>query len=259
MTVNEVLSLLSSLPAGLVWSAIAVCIGGLATAGGVGFWLVKLLHAHELINLHNQIESQKDEIRLLRQQPSATISVKSIEEPLNRVAKFLRTSFTGEPYIHPRVIEELRGWLSDSDSDIAAIDVASALESNKYRDPIRVQSYEHELWVEAIDQIHKSSFSYRFLGRSPAGVHAIVTTENGGGSGTFFTVMFLVFQLDQYIDLDETKPEVRDRILLKCVGKLSLGDRYDGDLRFDNGRLFIGERRAFFPEYQSVPRVIMVE
>jgi hypothetical protein len=71
--------------------------------------------------------------------------------------------------------------------------------------------------------------------------------------------MFLVFQLDQCLELDRDNPEARDQILLKCVGQMSLGDRYDGDLRFENGRLFIGERRAFFPEDQPTSRVIMVE
>jgi hypothetical protein len=65
-------------------------------------------------------------------------------------------------------------------------------------------------------------FQYRHLGSSPSGVNAVLTAYNGGGSGTFYSVLFLVFQSDSYL-LYETEGKKRDRVLLKCIGHLGLG------------------------------------
>jgi len=185
VTIGEIWNILAGLPPSYLWSGAGILVTILAAAGTAGFWLARLLHAHELVELRGQIESREAEIRRQREQPSTTISVQSIEEPLKRIARFLRTSFTAEPYIHPRVLEELRGWLSDAGPDIAAVDVESAVASNKYRDPIKVSAHGGEQWVKSVDQDYQTMFADRFFGRSASGVHAVITAENNGGSGTF--------------------------------------------------------------------------
>ena len=40
------------------------------------------------------------------------------------------------------------------------------------------------------------------------------------------------------------KQETRDRVILKCNGQISLGDRYEGEIAFSEGTLFVGRNTS---------------
>ena len=261
MTLAELWKIIAALPLDIVWSILGILTGILVASFFLGFRIAKLLHAHELVGLKSKISKLEDDLRKLGETPRSTLSLQSTEEPLTRLSQFLRYSLSREPFIHPRIIEELRGWLSEELPDIASVDVEAAMKSNnKYADPVKIEVTGQDKWVTASNEKDKTWFSYRYLGVSPSGIHALLTADSGGGSGRFFSVLFLVFQSDDYADYDHTDTVLkRDRILLKCVGQLTLGDRYDGDVTFIDGKLSIGPRRIFFPEYQPDPRILIVE
>jgi hypothetical protein len=82
-------------------------------------------------------------------------------------------------------------------------------------------------------------FMYRHLGHTSNGIHVVQTASSGGGSGVFMHVLFLRFEEDHAYQ----EGVQRKRLLLRRVGDLSLGDRYDGDLLLEDSRLLIGASR----------------
>ena len=104
------------------------------------------------------------------------------------------------------------------------------------------------------------SFGYRCLGISPSGICILYCWDSGGGSGIFKYIVLLTLETydyfswrnesDIWLSSGET-PEVEaysgeeqyihnQRILIKYIASISLGDRYNGFIRYDRKNLLIG-------------------
>lgn len=169
-----------------------------------------------------------------------------------------RFSFTREEFIHPLIIQELRGWISDTTETITSIDLASANRSNRFFGEFGTREFDGKLLVEwKGDQ--GEFFIYSHIGTSPSGVEMVKCFDCGGGSGVFGSVGMFSLELDRALDEDENRTVfTRNRTILKCLGWITLGDRYDGEVSYKDGFLKIGADRSRF-KHSDAPRLIPVQ
>ena len=150
-----------------------------------------------------------------------------------------RYSFTREPYINPLIVFDLYGWLSDTGDSVVSVDIDGSNESNRYfADSIEVQeSSGASPTVRAARG--DEAFSYQYLGRSFTGIHLLRVGQSGGGSGIFNSILFVTLSEDTSVDLAAGKSTSRKRTLIKTIGSLPLGDRFDGKVRYWFGLLYV--------------------
>lgn len=157
-------------------------------------------------------------------------------------------SFIHEPYIHPRIIQDLTTWLSDGGDQVVAINLLDAQNSNRYFGDVEVNE-EGEEHPFVYFEGENERFGYRYIGRTEGGVHVLYTSDSGGGSGVFKSLMFVVFEYDRGTFSHPDKPLIdlsRERLLIKKLGEKSLGDRYDGKLEVVGDQLLIGKDTGWF-------------
>ena len=117
--------------------------------------------------------------------------------------------------------------LGDSLPSIVAIDVKSAIDSNRYGDPI----VRNGGWVT---QSHPAPGSlngaeemgYRYVGATKSGLLIVIATYSGGGSEVFTTLHVLDASLASGFDGDGKRYRRVDLSLLRSV---VLGDRWEGE------------------------------
>jgi hypothetical protein len=168
-----------------------------------------------------------------------------------------RFSFVQEEYIHPRIVQELRGWMSDQTQTVAAVDLVAANKSNRFYGAFWVRKVDQRLWVGWNDG--KQEFSYSYIARSPSGVHIVECSDHGGGTGIFKSILLLAFDCDR--SLDEASSGAlftRERILLKILGSIALGDRYSGTIEYRDGLLRIGPDEGWFKRGEVASKVIPI-
>ena len=148
-------------------------------------------------------------------------------------------AFKGEP-IHPKLVEEFEGWLSDDRPPITtAVDVAAAFGTNEYSEAVEptdagLVRYEgSDGW-----------YGYQHLGRMSDGTHVLRTASNGGGSGIFTNLLFVKLDSDEARTPDGSRHE---RLLMSVAGRFVLGDRDDGTVAVHGDRVVVGasQYRAF--------------
>jgi hypothetical protein len=152
----------------------------------------------------------------------------------------LRFSFTREEYVHPLIVSELSGWISDAHETVIAIDLASANHSNRFFGEYSLREYNGRLWVEHRGS-QGESFCYSHIATSPSGVQMVECYDCGGGSGIFGHVLFLSLECDRSVTENrDGAVTTRERILLKTLGSIGLGDRYNGTVFYEDEHLVIG-------------------
>jgi hypothetical protein len=162
----------------------------------------------------------------------------------------LKYSFERDEFIHPLIVRELLGWISDPNSTIVAVDIGLANRSNRFYGEYSVHKLEDGTQLvqwRGDDQVLENLrqkvewFSYKLLAVSPSGIHVVDCRDCGGGSGVFGTVGLFTFERDNCLRLStDGTLSVENRILLKILGAVHLGDRYGGTIVYQNGTLVIG-------------------
>ena len=159
-----------------------------------------------------------------------------------------RFSFVREEFVHPLIVRELRGWISDRAETITSIDLASANRSNRFFGEFSCERTEADDGVvvgwEGED---REWFRYRHVGTSMSGVEIVKCFDCGGGSGVFTSVGLFSIELDRALDEDaELRVFSRPRTILRCLGWITLGDRYKGQVAYSDGFLSIGPDEGRF-------------
>ena len=149
----------------------------------------------------------------------------------------LKYSFTHSEYINPRIIEDLLGWLSDSGDQIVEINLTKSNNSNRYFGQITAEETTNHPIVKSADG--ETSFAYQYIGCSFSGVHLLRTWSYSGGTGVFCSVILVTISNDTAIDYDNGKIVRVNRLVIKKLGALPLGDRYEGDVTYRLGFLCI--------------------
>ena len=118
------------------------------------------------------------------------IECRDRNEDINIQAMCLKEHFFfgGNP-VHPKIIEEMITWISDSGDQTVAINLEDSQGSNKYNfyEGLSASIENKNLWVKI--EHEDGFFSYDFHGVSDNGIMVLGTAENGGGSGVFQQLM----------------------------------------------------------------------
>ena len=104
----------------------------------------------------------------------------------------LRYSFVREEYIHPRILQELLGVISDRNSTVVGIDLGSANRSNRFYGDIQLSESDDRLWVFWAGENER--FGYSYIATSPSGIHMAECSDWGGGSGVFQVCLVISLQ-----------------------------------------------------------------
>ena len=159
-----------------------------------------------------------------------------------------RYSFTHPPFVHPRIIEDLSTWISDSGDQVVAINLLDAQGSNRYFGDIHTYGSCHPFVYSARED--GGRFGYRYVGMTASGVHVLHVSDSGGGSSVFNWLTLLAIQRDLGVDCCEwdgraaTVHANRPRLLLEKLGEITLGDRWSGALRISGNALIVGEDKG---------------
>lgn len=198
----------------------------------------------------------KDDLeRLILRSSSLVLGSSSNEGTLALEA--LRYSFVREEYIHPRILQELGGWISDRNSTVIGIDLASANRSNRFYGDVAISAREDGTWVYWTQG--SESFGYRYIASSPSGIHMVQCADSGGGSGVFVTVMLLELSQDRCLNSEGAEgPLSKNRLVLKVLGKVPLGDRYSGLIVYKDGLLVIGPDKGWFERGEAASRRVLI-
>ena len=147
-------------------------------------------------------------------------------------------TYEGKP-IHPRLVHEFSNWLSDGTSPVVtSLDVISAFDTDEY--PYEEVKKREDWWYAEKEEMDGDirlyeSFDYRWYGKMENGIHVVATGESGGGSGFFMDLMFIRFSEGEI--LIENTPQ--KQLIMSIVGMYTLGDRYGGDIKVHENRVFI--------------------
>ena len=162
--------------------------------------------------------------------------------------------FEKEPYIHPRIIEDLTSWISDSGEQVVAVNLVESMGTNRYYGDIKVREktppliyYENRDGCEQPDcTTGYPVFGYRLIGRSSSGIYVLFTESSGGGTGSFRNLLFASVEKDKglsYAAGNHTLRLDRARWIIKKLGEIPLGDRYEGALTVKGDVLHIGKNK----------------
>lgn len=152
------------------------------------------------------------------------------------IEKEAEPSFSSEPYIHPKLVEELSLFHVFTFSPERLERIVAVSLSSSYDEPV----FHHLDWVSyerSESDSFPDTFSYRFIGKMENGIHVLLTSEQGGGTGRFMNFLYLVFEKDNAFDPDTT--HLAERIIVKRVGDYYLGDRWYGDAEVKGNKIFV--------------------
>ena len=166
---------------------------------------------------------------------------------LDSMAEVLREAkghFTcgGKP-IHPGLLYELFGWMSDPLPITVAVDVLATLNSNEYSKPdVKVRGD----WIECDIREYRPAtedecrFGYQRKGVLHDGTQVLRVYYWPGGSGTFMYLMFLRFDTEKALDM-HMKPY--SRLLMKVICTYPLGDNDDAKVQVYSDRVIVGRSK----------------
>ena len=103
-------------------------------------------------------------------------------------------SFEREPWVHPKMIWELKPWMSDTGEQMIALNVSNSVGSNRYFEDIEKRSIEggKELLLYKAQNGEHLQFGYVYHGMSNSGIHVLEVVESTHGSGTFISLFLLI-------------------------------------------------------------------
>jgi hypothetical protein len=160
-----------------------------------------------------------------------------------------RFTHNGKP-IHPGLVRLFEsGWLSDSGRPVVvSVDVSAGARSNQFSDR-DVTVREDNMYMVAGED---SWFAYRWAGQSSNHVHVlVVSTGGGGGSGVFTSLLFVQFQFHDAQGFSDGQRYAQ--LLLKLLGRQTLGDRDDAPITVLPDRVVVGKSR-----YRTSPLTIIL-
>ncbi|HWZ37308.1 MAG TPA: hypothetical protein VNY08_03285 [Bradyrhizobium sp.] len=158
-----------------------------------------------------------------------------------RVAEVRRSFTLDGRIIPPGIFRDFGdGNLADGDGIWVTVDLAAAVGSNLYYDPVR----EFGEWKIEKKQRSKTDTSeetaYAFKGSTANGLIVVVASYNGGGSGTFHTLHILDIVPATGFDSDGKR---YPRINLTNIRSVILGDRWEGEVKISGNTVRVTTTR----------------
>jgi hypothetical protein len=144
-----------------------------------------------------------------------------------------RFDFRRRP-IHPACVIMLSAELSDSLPAVAAVDVEGCTDTQQHPAAFTMR----DGWI-TMDLNDGGRFAYRRVGVSTGGTHVLHTQFSAGGTGVFEDLLLVRFHRDRV----QLNGKFRDRLVMNSIGSFTLGDRDDGEIKFDNNKVIVGRSR----------------
>ena len=180
----------------------------------------------------------------------------------NNMKQFLENcqySFIREKLIHPLIVRELLGWISDRRETIVSVDLKSANRSNRFYGDFSVHRRDDRLWVKWEDD-DREFFEYSHIATSPTGVEIVECYDCGGGSGVFGSIGLFCLEYDRALEVDRKQNvSTCERAILKSLGSVGLGDRYKGTITYKDERLIVGPDIGCFNRGQHAAQKIPIQ
>lgn len=191
----------------------------------------------------------------------------SSSQPADGEGRFHATySFQKAPFVHPKIVADLVGSLADAGDQVVAINLLDSQNSNRYFGDVHVTPQTDPLvpswpWVYTVEgepwsdekltvlwrgalggfwgQVRgQEVYRYRYIGTTLAGLDVLHQQYSGGGSGVFNWLLFVRIEADSGADYpllsavdsqrSAVRPVFRHRELVRMVGRIPLGDRWQG-------------------------------
>jgi hypothetical protein len=165
-------------------------------------------------------------------------------------------SFEHEEFVHPLIVREVLGWLSDPAATVVAVDLTSANRSNRFFGEFTRNVRDGRTWIEWSGE-EDQSFTYAHIATSPSGIRMVECYDCGGGSGIFGSVGLFSLEYDRALEAG-TSISSRGRFLLKSLGAVLLGDRYRGHIAYESGILAIGPDEGWFGRGKGAARALLI-
>ncbi len=151
----------------------------------------------------------------------------------------------GKP-IHPRLVQKFQTYLSDSGPPaVITVDLlAAAQDGNEYYFPgVKVRD-----GLVSYKEPDGREFAYKWLGTVRPGLHVVETFFSGGGTGIFTDLYFF----RTAVGTGQGGRGPYDQILMTLARTpVILGDRDDGTIKVEPGRVIIGKSR-----YRNQPVIL---
>ena len=196
---------------------------------------------------------------------------KQTESPVGKPQLYATYSFKKAPFVHPKIINEFVGHLSDVGDQVIAINLLDSQDSNRYFGEISVAPQEDPMvpswpWVYTVEGEESRPmdlgelwgvpwYAYRWVALTQSGLDVLHVRGSGGGTGIFNWVVFTRIEVDQgaeyplsrYVESrTETVPsEIRVRELLRFVGRIPLGDRWLGTVEVNGNDVVVRGRDLY--------------
>jgi hypothetical protein len=185
----------------------------------------------------------------------AHAAIAAKEPPVPQAIGDVPYYFDHTPYVHPRIVEDLNTWLSDGGDQVVAINLTDSQDSNRYFGDVTLVETEGE---KPLVMFKKSEgyFGYRYIGSTHSGVHILQTTESGGGTGIFENLMLVVLQNGKGLFVHEDTHVIdlgTPRVLIRKLGEIPLGDRYEGTVELKGSQLRIGADTGRIGRVRKLP------
>jgi uncharacterized protein len=181
-------------------------------------------------------------------------------------------SFTTAPFISPRIINDLSTWISDQGEQVVAINLTDSQGSNRYFGDVETRRDGAGTYVgyrTPGDEPGErdAEFGYTHVGRTASGIDVLRTRDSGGGTGVFEYLLLVK------LERSETGGEIKwtggksgtftfkkPRLLIRKLGEVGLGDRWEGDIKITGDQIAIGKDRGVQSEVEpSKARIIKID
>ncbi|RUM91963.1 MAG: hypothetical protein DSZ27_04800 [Thiomicrospira sp.] len=179
--------------------------------------------------------------------------------PKNQLIRDLesaRYSFINPEFINPQILDDLTGWLSDNGDQIVSINISKSNQSNRYHGDITVEETGGFPVVKS--SVEEGWVSYKYIGRSFSGVHIVQTWSNGGGSGIFTNILLVTLSSDSSLESNGVRYSKKSRYVIKLIGSLPLGDRYQGIVKYRFGILSVPKCEGMKSLRKSAARIVIL-
>jgi hypothetical protein len=191
-------------------------------------------------------------------------------------------SFCQPPFVPPLVIKDLLSGLSESGDQVVAVNLTGATDQDRYSGEIgtvtdRTAPY-HPIVSAHVDPGDGEKIGYEYIGTTRSGVQVLNTWQSGGGTLVSTNLLLVTIEEDRGLvdPLDVTPYSrlrsgvlhlTRPRLLIRKLGEVALGDRWEGELRVEGNSIIVGPDEGHFskedfaegPFHNDKPIVLLLD
>jgi hypothetical protein len=146
--------------------------------------------------------------------------------------------FTHAPFVNPAIIKDLTISLADNEEAVTSINLESN-NSNRYSCDISLTHHDDHAYPVVSMLKDRESFSYNLIGKTPDDINILITRDSGG-SGVYTELMLVKIETDNFLKWYNNALCLSTRNIIKRIGSIELGDRYDGFIQLIGNDLHIG-------------------